>query len=711
MAAIVKIPPLLVKKEVYSSFSVGDIQIRYLIDEEKRVGLSIVPAKLADKVVIDDARRIDSIAQVKLAGDAHSTGYSNGVTLRNSATVRHNLKLKEQRSEQDGSQLRIITTLCDERGMEVTHVLCGDERNVLTCEVTVKNGTGNPVLLELLESFNISDLTPFEATDGQGKLSIYRMRAQWQGEGMLEKTTPEQMMMIPSPKRFPALSQRFGQIGTKPVKEFAPFVAIRDDERNVIWGGMLSIGSSWQMEIYRRDNGLVIGGGIADADYGAWAKELQPGESFTAPKAFMSVCEGDVDDLSDRFMQYYDSELTDLPECEESLPIQYNEYRASLANPTSETVMRQAKVLTGRGIDYFVIDAGWFKGNEGKWYEYFGDWDINEARFPEGLHTVVKQLNDLGFRAGVWFEPEACGEKSKAYFDQEHLLRRYGAVLTSGRRRFWNFSDPWVKAYLKNRVIDMLKENGFGYVKLDCNETIGRGCDGSESFGEGVRKYSLEVEEFYKEISREIPGIVIENCSAGSARTINSFTKISSVTSFSDSFEQPNNPIIAANMQRLMPARQNLVWCIIEKDYTEKHARYFMCSSTLGRMCLSGNIAVLTEEQNALLDEFIAYYKKCAPIIKKGHSKIYLHMGDNIVNPEGWQAVVRRGDNGEVLVTVHTFLDPHPDTLEIPLPASGYAVKDSFVREDLAVEICGDKLIIKGMQEHEGATFLLHKEA
>ena len=42
--------------------------------------------------------------------------------------------------------------------------------------------------MELLESFNISDLTPFEATDAQGKLSIYRMRAQWQGEGMLEKT-------------------------------------------------------------------------------------------------------------------------------------------------------------------------------------------------------------------------------------------------------------------------------------------------------------------------------------------------------------------------------------------------------------------------------------------------------------------------------------------------------------------------------------------
>jgi len=541
-----------VKKDLLSKIDIGDIQARYLIDDEQRVGFSIVPKSLADQVVHDDYRRIDPLAQVKIAGDAHSTGYSNGISLRNSATVRHKLKYVDQKVEQNGEKTVIRTFLRDDRGIEAEHRITGGTGAVLESDLIVKNGSDKEILLEMIESFSLSGITPFEEGDGQGHLSIYKMRAGWANEGMLKVTTPEELLLIATQKQFAVLCDRFGTIGTKPLNGNVPFVAVRDDRMGVMWGGMLSIGSSWQIELYRRDNDLIMAGGIADADVGCWVKKLAPGESFAAPTGYITTVAGDIDDLCDRFVSYYDTCIMDLPACEESLPVQYNEYRSSIGDHSHETIMRQAKAAAGRGIDYFMIDAGWFK-DQGKWYEYFGEWEINQKRFPGGLKPTTDALKELGFLPGVWFEPEACGELTKAYHDSDRHLKRYGMVLTSGRRRFWNLLDPEVKASLFGKIISILKDNGFGYVKFDANESVGAGCDGAESFGEALRQYSLAVEDLYKEVAKAIPGIIIENCSAGAARAIPSFTNISAVTSFSDAFSVPNNPIVAANMQRLIP--------------------------------------------------------------------------------------------------------------------------------------------------------------
>lgn len=696
-----------VKKQVISSFDIGDIRVRYLMDEEQRVGFSMIPKALADQVVNDDYRRIDPLAQLKIAGDAHSTGYSNGISLRNSATVRHELKFSEQIVEGTGSETVIRTILKDSRGIVVEHRITGHSENVLACDVTVMNGSEKEILLEMIESFSISDITPFEAGDAQGNMTIYKMRAEWANEGMLQTMTPEQLLLVPTQKQFAVLCERFGALGTKPLSGNVPFVAVEDKRMGVLWGGMLSIGSSWQIELYRRDNGFVIAGGIADADFGAWLKKLPAGESFAAPTAYMTTCQGSIDDVCDRFVQYYDSMLTGIPECEESLPIQYNEYRSSIGDHSYETIMPQARATANRGIDYFMIDAGWFK-DQGKWYEYTGDWDVNERRFPGGLKKTTDELKELGFKPGVWFEPETCGEKSYAFnYLPEQMLHRYGYVMNSGRRRFWNLLDPEVKERLFSKIINMLKDNGFEYVKLDSNETVGMGCDGAESLGEALRQYSLAVEELYKRIAEEIPGIVIENCSAGAARAIRSFTGVSAVTSFSDAFSTPNNPIVAANMQRLIPARQSLIWCVVEPEYDEIKLRYSLTSATLGRMCISGKINKLSDEQNAMIDEAIAFYKKCVPVIKKGHSRKVSAEIRNSISPKGYQAIVRKGDNGQILVTVHTFTKPFPDVLEIELPKENCVIEASFVRGAVGVRTEGNKLCFEGLAELEGAAVLL----
>ena len=78
--------------------------------------------------------------------------------------------------------------------------------------------------------------------------------------------------------------------------------------------------------------------------------------------------------------------------------------------------------------------------------------------------------------------------------------------------------DEWVINYLGGKVIKLLKECGFGYLKVDYNDTIGMGCDGPESLGENLRKKVQATQEFFRKIKAEIPEIVIENCSSGGHR-------------------------------------------------------------------------------------------------------------------------------------------------------------------------------------------------
>lgn len=693
-----------VQKKLLSSIPAGDLTLRYQIDEVGRVGFCLVPTSLSDQAVIDEHRRIDPLVQVKVAGDAYSTGYANGRSTHNSATVRHGLVFESQTIEGEGDKIEVITRLRDPRGIIATHRVKAAGK-VLVCQAEIENQSENEILLEALESFSISDLTPFRADDARDCLTLYKMRAEWANEGHLLVQTPEELLLVPTDKQFSVLSERIFNLGTKPLDGYVPFLAVRDEESGVIWGGALSHGSSWQMEWYRRDNGLVMAGGIADADLGSWVKRLAPGEAFAAPEAYVSVCCGDLDDLCDRFVKYYEDTMI-IPESEEALPIQYNEYRSSIANHSHDTILPQAKAMAGRGVETFMIDAGWFKGTEGKWYEYTGDWVVNEDRFPGGIKRTVDELKTLGFKVGIWFEPETCGKKSAAFSDLSSLLHRYGYPLTSGWRRFFNLLDPAVKKRHFDKIVSLLKEGGFEYVKFDSNENVGRGCDGAESQGEALRLYSKAIEDLYRTVAQEIDGIVIENCSAGAARAVHAFTGISAVTSFSDAFSQPNNPIVAAALHRLLPPRQSLVWCVVEPEFDERRLRYSLASATLGRMCISGKIDRLSDEQNHIVDEAIAFYQAAVPVIRRGKSRKMTPEIQNTMAPKGHQVMVRQGENGQVLITLHSF-ENAPEALSIPLPKNGLSFAMRFAEQSLCAEIEGSTLQIKNLTDFQGAAFLL----
>lgn len=686
-----------------SRFTVGDQIVRYLIDSQsQRVGLEIIPRSMADRVVarrelLDEpalaslparwlplrAWNVDSLVQVGLVGVPGPGRFAQGRTLRNGAAT-ESLQFSSQRKEGN----RIVTVLKSAMGFECEHSLAWTKGGeVLECKTRFINSSRKPLTLAMLSSFSLGSLSPFHADEAAEKLRLHRFRSAWTAEGRHESRRLEELQIERSWIGGSMTGERFGQVGSLPVRGFFPVAAIEDTEAGVTWAAQIAWAGSWQMEVYRRDDCANFSGGLADREFGHWSKTIAPGKTFETPPAFLTVVRGGLDAATTRLQAAH---RIDVPEVENDLPVIFNEWCTSWGSPTHDNLVAIADRLRGTGVRYLVIDAGWAEGAAESFLK-IGDWIVNRNSFPGGLRATADAIRERGLIPGIWFEFEVVTEMAKAFAKTGHQLHFDGVPIHLGDRRFWDFRDPWVHRYLTKKVIDLIRDNGIGYLKVDYNDTIGIGCDGAaatdakqrpgfQSPGEGLRAHIEGVREFFRKIRRELPGLVIEICASGGHRLEPSLLDFGAMGSFSDAHETPEVPIVAANVGRLIPARKNQIWAALRTTDSPQRLAYSLAATFLGRMCLSGDVHHLDKCHWALALRAVKLYRRIAPIIRDGVSRRVGSEHVSYRHPAGWQAVTRLAGNGkQAIVVVHSFAGPFPKSIGIELPEGvPWVIADSF---------------------------------
>ncbi|HEX6289127.1 MAG TPA: alpha-galactosidase, partial [Herpetosiphonaceae bacterium] len=570
--------------ETLSLFTFADTTARFLRDcATGCVGMELFPSAMADQLVprrstvLDDpeidampgigpfpAWEVDPLAHVKIVGDSYSGGFAQGHTMRNAPSIAA-FRLAEQNVERDGMKTAVVTTLHSDAGHRIEHRLswqAGDAAAEVT--TTFINDSPRPVTLELLTSFSLGGITPFHRADAPGRLRVHRFRSVWSAEGRLDTRSIEALHLERSWGGAGAYSERFGQIGSMPVRRWFPFVAVEDTRASVLWGAQLAWAGSWQMEIFRQHDPVCISGGLADREFGHWMKTLAAGESLTSPPATIACAQGDLDDLCDRLTAVQQRAADAQPAIEQSLPIIFNEWCTTWGDPSHDRVLALTRRLNGSPVTYVVIDAGWYKGEVGDWFSAHGDWIPSRTLFPQGLEATAAAIRAQGLIPGLWFEMETVGIYSTAFSLVDHLLKRDGIPVTVRNRRFWDLNDTFAVAYLTERVIGLLERCGFGYLKVDYNETIGLGNEGTESLGEGLRRQVLGTYRMFERIRTRLPHLVIENCASGGHRLEPSMLARTAMSSFSDAHEVVEIPIIAASLHRLMLPRQSQIWAVLK---------------------------------------------------------------------------------------------------------------------------------------------------
>lgn len=562
-------------------------------------------------------------------------------------------------------------------------------------------------------------------------MDLYRIRSVWSGEGRLERLPLEDLCLETSYSGHAVRCERYGQAGSMPVNHFFPMGAIYDKKTNVFWGAQIAHNTSWQMEVYRKDEGLGFSGGLADREFGHWMKSVAAGEVFDTPEALVSTAyikEMDFNEDAEiataqeltfsLFMQRFSEQglktLEAGPEIEKSLPVMFNEYCTTWGCPSDENIAGIVEAIKDKGFSYFVIDCGWYKKDGIPWDRVMGDYDISSTLFPEGLDKTVGRIKEAGMVPGIWFEIDNVADQADAYKLTEHLLHKDGKPLTTYFRRFWDMSDPWVVDYLSKKVIGTLKDYGFGYMKMDYNESIGIGCDGFESIGEGLRRNGMASLAFIDKVKREIPDIILENCSSGGHKLEPKMMSMCAMASFSDAHELVEIPVIAAYLHRTIHPAQSQIWAVIRENDSIQRIVYSMANTLLGRMCLSGDVTNLSEAQWEAIDDGIAFYKEAASIIRDGKSVIYGPTQKSMRHPKEYQAVVRHTDR-ESLIVIHSFENVGTRRINIPIfpvnnmkqdlinKESDIRIKTLYKETDLdnTVSVCGDMLSVELSRDFE----------
>jgi alpha-galactosidase len=676
-----------------AAYACGDTTLAYLLDRRTgRVGMTLYPTAMAGRRVrrretlaglpfIDSipgaggirAAELDPLVHLKLVGDPYSGAFAQGRTMRNAPSV-DRFRYRRQEVSRESAATRVLTVLESAEGLQLEHTVAwqaGD--HVAAVSTRFVNGSDEPVTLELLTSFSLGGVTPFHPADAPGRLRVHRFRSGWSAEGRHVTETLESLHLERSWSGAGLFAERFGQVGSMPVRGWFPFVAVEDVEAGVLWGATLAWAGSWQLEIARQHDEVCLSGGLADREFGHWMCTLAPGDSVTTPAATVGCVQGDVDDLCDRLTAPMARAADAHPAVEHALPIIYNEFCATWGNPRHDHLVRLADTLKGSGVRYLVIDAGWYQGRSGNWDSAQGDWEPSPRLFPKGLAATADAIRDRGLIPGLWFEFEVVGKDSAAFGMAAHHLHRDGLPITVRGRRFWNLNDPAVIDYLSTRVIGLLERCGFGYLKIDYNETLGIGCeDGApRSLGEGLRLQTEGLYRFLDRIRARLPGLVIESCSSGGHRLEPSLLARTAMSSFSDAHELPEIPIIAANLHRLLLPRQLQVWAVLRPTDAERRLTYSLAATFLGRMTLSGDVDRLSSRQRVAVDAAISLYRRAAPVIKEGVSRRFGAWGESWRYPRGWQAVRRVNAAGTMaVVVVHGFAGA-PAEVTVPLLAGG----------------------------------------
>lgn len=710
--------------ESLAQYHLGDMTVEYLIDPATQgVGFRIYPTALEDQLVPhrktigqqnNPAFLIDSLVQFRLLGDP-TDEYIQGATMRNSATLA-SLRLERQWVENDADQTRIITRMASERGYAADHCLTWPTgAQAVQINTVFYNRSVQFLTLEMLSSFSVSGISPFARDDAPGRLFVHRFRSNWSAEGRHESRLAEELGLEPSWAHHGVRVERFGQVGSMPVRGFFPWAGVEDKTAGVMWGAHLSIPASWQMEFFRRDDFMCLSGGLADHEFGHWMKTIAPGEQFASPVAYVSTVQGDIDDLCARLVEMQLPAALAAPDSEKDLPVICNEWCTSWGNPRHENLIAMADKLKGSGVKYLVIDAGWYKGDDGVWFLAQGDWKANPHLFPYGLAATAQAIRERGLIPGIWYEMEVVGEQSPRFEqDRQHFLHRDGYPITATGRHFWDFRDPWVIDYLSEKVIGQLRDSGLGYIKVDYNETIGMGCDSLSveneimSPGEGLRAHMEAVQDFFRKMRTDVPDLVIENCASGGHRLEPSFMGLTSMASFSDAHETPDIPVIAANLQRLILPRQSQIWAVLHPQDPMRRLIYLLTSGFLGRLCISGEIAELSEDQWMVVKEAIHIYAQVAHVIAEGKSRLFQQINPSWQHLQGAQAVMRIAkDEKSALIVAHSFAAPLPEEIKLLLPGDGWNIAGRFPETTSAIELRKGGVLFSPANEWEGSILYL----
>jgi alpha-galactosidase len=176
------------------------------------------------------------------------------------------------------------------------------------------------------------------------------------------------------------------------------------------------------------------------------------------------------------------------------------------------------------GVDYVVLDAGWYTApTDGKyppdraWVYGVGNYTVRQDIFPQGLRPLADAVRRAGAQFGLWFEPERVFEGTQVY--REH--REWLLETPLGHGFVFNLGLPDARTWLTDTISQFIEELGIGWYRHDANANYlpaWRANDPPNRQGLTEIRYVEGLYQFWQDLLDRHPGLHIDGCASGGRR-------------------------------------------------------------------------------------------------------------------------------------------------------------------------------------------------
>ena len=362
----------------------------------------------------------------------------------------------------------------------------------------------------------------------------------------------------------------------------------------------------------------------------AFRYPLEAGEMFQAPEVILSYSSEGMNRLSQNLHHCIRQHICRGKYKEEIRPILINSWEAAYFYFTGDTIYELAKAAKEVNIDMLVMDDGWF-GKRDDDNSGLGDWFVNEKKLGGTLGNLIKRINDLGVKFGIWIEPEMVSEDSDLYRKHpDWALTVPGRNPVRSRNQLvLDFSRKEVVDEIYDQICKVLDQGNIEYVKWDMNRSL---MDVYSSVtreqGRVLHDYVLGLYDFLERLVQRYPNLLIEGCSGGGGRFDAGMMYYTPQIWCSDNTDAIDRLRIQYGTSFGYPV--SVVGSHVSAVPNHQTGRKTPLH-TRGVVAMSGtfgyelNLMKLSEEEKQEIREQIAEYKRYAPIIQNG---LYYRLSD-----------------------------------------------------------------------------------
>ena len=303
-----------------------------------------------------------------------------------------------------------------------------------------------------------------------------------------------------------------------------PFIALLDHDANEDHGNIYSMNLVYSgnfeanIEVDMHQNTRMMMG-INSFDF-SW--ELAPRECFYSPEVIMIYSSKGLGEMSRKYHRLYRECLMISHFAKRLRPILINNWEATYFDFNQEKLLSLAKQASKLGIELFVLDDGWFaKRNDDT--SSLGDWYVNERKIGGPLDKLVKQINALKMKFGLWLEPEMVNPNSDLYKKHPDWVIRVQDYQpqTSRCQLVLDLCNPEVQNYIIKAVSNILDSANIEYIKWDMNRNI---TDIGSNYlpvhlqKEVLHRYMIGLYHILDVLVSKYPQVLFEGCAGGGGR-------------------------------------------------------------------------------------------------------------------------------------------------------------------------------------------------